>query len=61
MTQPEPATHAGRTSPAGQGVDDAELSRQVAGQTANDLAVEEAFEREADGADSDTEAAKDPS
>jgi protease I len=61
MTEPTPATDAGSTAPAGSGVDDAELSRQVAEQTSNDLAVEGAFEREAAGTDADTEAAEDPS
>jgi protease I len=65
MTEPTnrttPATHAGTTKPAGAGVDDAELAKEVAEQTANDLAVEGVFEAEADGASSDTEAAKDPS
>jgi hypothetical protein len=59
MTEPAPATAAGTTKPAGEGADDAEMSREVAEQTANDLAVEEVFEQEADGANSDTEAAKD--
>lgn len=53
-----PATDAGTTRPAGEGVDDAELSEQVAEQTDSNLEVEGAFEREADGAASDTEAAK---
>lgn len=39
--------------PAGQGVDDEEMVEQVARQTSSDLAVEEAFEREAGGADAD--------
>jgi protease I len=58
MTEPTPATDAGATKPAGEGVDDAELSREVAEQTSNDLAVEEAFTRESDGTDAGTEAAK---
>lgn len=56
-----PATDAGTTRPAGDGVTDAELSKQVAEQTANDLEVEQVFVREADGARSDTEVAKDSS
>ena len=48
----------GTTRPAGEGVSDDELAAQVAEQTSSDLAVEEAFEREADGAASDTEAAE---
>jgi len=54
----QPATSAGTTRPAGEGVGDEELSEQVAEQTSSDLEVEEAFERESDGAASDTEAAK---
>jgi hypothetical protein len=48
----------GTTRPAGEGVSDEELAEQVAEQTSSDLAVEEAFEREADGASTDTEAAE---
>lgn len=55
-----PATAAGHTAPAGEGVDDAELSKQVAEQTAGDLAVEGAFTREAGGATDDGEAADGP-
>ena len=54
----QPATRAGTTRAAGDGVDDQELESQVAEQTSSDLEVEGAFEREADGAASDTEAAK---
>lgn len=54
----QPATGAGTTRPAGEGVGDEELSEQVAEQTSNDLDVEGAFEREADGAATDTSAAK---
>lgn len=57
MTE-QPATSAGTTQPAGEGVDDEELAQQVGGQTDSNLEVEGAFEREADGAASDTEAAK---
>ncbi len=53
-----PATSAGTTRAAGEGVDDQELAQQVARQTDSNLEVEGAFEREADGASSDTEAAK---
>ena len=53
-----PATDAGTTRPAGEGVDDKEMTEQVAESTSSDLEVEGAFEREADGAASDTEAAK---
>ena len=58
MSDTTPATDAGTTKPAGEGVDDAEMSKEVAEQTSNDLAVEETFEQEADGAKSDGEAAK---
>ena len=60
MTAPDttPATDAGTTKPAGEGIDDTELAKEVAEQTSSDLKVEDAFEREADGASSDTEAAK---
>lgn len=46
--------------PAGEGVSDEEFVEQVEGQTSSDLEVEPEFEAEADGAASDTEAAKDP-
>lgn len=54
----QPATSAGTTKPAGEGVSDEELTQQVAEQTTSDLEVEGAFEREADGAATDTEIAK---
>lgn len=54
----QPATSAGTTRPAGEGVGDGELGEQVAEQTDSNLEVEEAFQREAGGASSDTEAAK---
>jgi len=54
----QPATDAGSTKPAGQGVDDDELTEQVSDQTSSDLEVEDAFERDSDGAGSGTEAAK---
>ena len=54
----QPATSAGTTRPAGEGVADEELSQQVADQTDSNLEVEETFERESDGAATDTEAAK---
>ncbi len=54
----QPATQAGTTSAAGEGVGDEELAQQVAEQTSSDLEAEGAFEREADGAATDTEAAK---
>ena len=54
----QPATSAGTTRSAGEGVDDQELASQVAEQTDSDLEVEGAFQREADGAASDVEVAK---
>lgn len=54
----QPATSAGTTKPAGEGVSDDQLSDQVAEQTSSDLEVEEAFEREGDGAATDTEISK---
>ena len=57
-TSSTPATSAGTTKPAGEGVDDKEMAEEVAESTSSDLQVEGAFEREADGAASDTEAAK---
>ena len=54
----QPATDAGTTKPAGDGVSDTELAEQVGEQTSSDLQAEDVFEREADGAASDTEAAK---
>lgn len=58
MSEQTPATSAGTTRPAGEGIDDQELSAQVAEQTDSNLEVEGVFERESDGAASDTEAAK---
>ena len=46
------------THTAGEGLTDEQMAKQVAEQTSSDLKVEDAFEREADGATSDTEAAK---
>lgn len=48
----------GETRPAGEGLSDDEMTREVAGQTASDLQADDVFEREADGAGSDVEAAK---
>jgi hypothetical protein len=52
------ARGAGETRPAGEGVSDEEMVREVADQTSSDLMAEEVFEREADGASSDAEIAK---
>jgi protease I len=54
----QPATDAGTTRPAGDGVDDQELANQVGEQASSDLQAEDVFERESDGAATDTEAAK---
>jgi hypothetical protein len=43
---------------AGEGVSDQEMADEVAGQTDSNLKAEDVFEREADGATSETEAAK---
>jgi hypothetical protein len=43
---------------AGKGLSDQEMVEQVAGQTASDLKNSDVFERESDGATTDTEAAK---
>jgi hypothetical protein len=48
----------GETRPAGEGISDEEMSREVADQTSSDLKADDVFEREADGAAGDTEAAK---
>ena len=54
----QPATDAGDTRPAGEGVGDPEMAEQVGEQTSSDLEVEDVFERESAGAATDTEAAK---
>ncbi len=48
----------GTVRPAGEGLTDEQMAEQVAGQTASDLKNADVFEREADGATTDTEAAK---
>ena len=58
MSESTPATSAGTTKPAGEGVSDEEIRSEVAEQTSSDLAVEGEFEKESGGAASDTEAAK---
>jgi large subunit ribosomal protein L4 len=50
----------GATRPAGEGVSDDAMTKQVSDATSKDLEVEPDFEAEAGGASSDTEAAKDP-
>jgi hypothetical protein len=54
----QPATNAGSTRPADDGVADEQLAEQVAEQTDSNLEVEGAFERESGGATTGTEAAK---
>ena len=54
----QPATSAGTTRAAGDGVDDQELTEQVADQTDSNLEVEGAFEREHDHSATDEEIAK---
>jgi large subunit ribosomal protein L4 len=53
-----PATDAGETKPAGEGVSDEEMAEQVESQTDPNLEVEPVFEAEADGASDDGEAAE---
>jgi hypothetical protein len=48
----------GETKPAGEGVSDEDMVKEVAGQTSSDLKAEDVFEQEADGAGGETEAAK---
>lgn len=48
----------GRTRPAGEGLDDEEAAQQVADQTSGDRKATDVFERESEGATTDTEAAK---
>jgi hypothetical protein len=55
MSNPESA---GTTKPAGEGLSDEEMAQQVAEQTDSNLQVKDFFEREADGATTDTEAAE---
>lgn len=54
----QPATDAGTTRAAGDGVSDDELAAQVGEQTSSDLEAEDVFKRESDGAATETEAAK---
>ena len=48
----------GETRAAGEGLSDEEMAREVAGQTSSDLKADDVFQREADGAGGDVEAAK---
>ena len=54
----EQGSDQGDVRPAGEGLTDEQMAEQVAGQTASDLKNADVFEREADGATTDTEAAK---
>lgn len=58
MSDTTPATSAGTSKPAGEGVSDQEMAQEVAGQTDPNIEAEDVFERESGGATSDTEAAK---
>jgi hypothetical protein len=53
-----PLTEEKHVEPAGEGVSDEEFADQVAQQTSSDLKHADVFEREAQGATTDTEAAK---
>ena len=46
------------TKAAGEGISDEEMLKEVAGQTDSNLKYSDVFEREADGATTETEAAK---
>jgi large subunit ribosomal protein L4 len=59
-TQEAAVTDKGETEPAGEGVSDKEMVSEVEGATSSDREAEPAFEAEAEGASSETEAAKDP-
>jgi large subunit ribosomal protein L4 len=59
-TAGEPAVAEGETKPAGEGVSDKEMVAEVEKSTSGEIADAPKFEAEADGASSDTEAAKDP-
>ncbi len=54
----QPATSAGTTRPAGEGVDDEEFTDEVGDQTSSDLKTEQVFENEKDGTYTETEVAK---
>jgi hypothetical protein len=50
----KPPTERGETAAAGEGVDDMDIAEQVHEQTSKDLRAEQVFERESEGASSDT-------
>jgi hypothetical protein len=50
--------HDGDVTEAGEGLTDEEMAEQVADQTSSDLREADVFKREADGAATETEAAK---
>jgi hypothetical protein len=52
------ASESGTTRPAGEGLSDEEMVQQVAAQTDSEHQQADVFEREGDGATTDTEAAK---
>ncbi len=52
-----PATAAGTTQPAGEGLDDHDMAEAVAGETSPDLDAADVFEREAQGTSTDKPAA----
>ena len=54
----QPATSAGTTRPAGEGVDDQEMASEVADATSSDLKTQQVFENEKESTYSDHEAAK---
>jgi large subunit ribosomal protein L4 len=59
-TEEAAVTDKGETERAGEGVSDKEMVSEVEGATSSDREAEPAFEAEAEGASSETEAAKDP-
>ena len=54
----QPATSAGTTRPAGEGVDDQEFTSEVGDQTSSDLKTEQVFENESESTYTETEVAK---
>jgi hypothetical protein len=56
MSTPESPVSPGTTKPAGEGISDEQAAAEVADQTSSDRKAEDVFEREGDGASTDTEA-----
>jgi hypothetical protein len=54
MSTPETPASVGSTKPAGEGISDDEMESEVADQTSPDRKAEAVFEREADGASTDS-------